>query len=170
MNYKYMQNIANLTLACFECAGVLTGTLTRVPPNASTESISNFGIESLGFILAYLCASQGISMDEAASCATCFSSYMDKKNREKTFNQISKVIDFYLRVLIKFRKSHDNDFFLYSILIYNLTNPTKWNDFENGYPLEQMNVFDILKSTTDFVAFLTEYLPKKVNPILESFN
>lgn len=79
---------------------------------------------------------------------------------------IASTVDFYLRILVK--KNSENDFFYWSIIIYNLLHPNIHDDFSTRIPIEEISFFDVTKILIELTRFLAEVLPKKINPILEN--
>lgn len=168
MDIYSMNKIKELTEACAECAGSLSGLILGNPQNIPDRAIQHHALESFGFIIAFLCYSGGISLDEAGSCNACFIGLAFGHNKDH-FYKSAKSIDFYLRVFIKYKDSRE-DFLKNSIIQYNLKNPQSWNDFNNGFPISELNGLDVLRDCVTIKAFLTDFLPKKINPILESMN
>lgn len=160
-----MMQIKRLTDECVQCAGALNGLIMGPPQNISKSTLHNYAIESFGFIIAFLYYSGGISLDEAGSCNACFIASTFGNNKE-LFYKTAKTIDFYIRIFLKFKDKH-KDFIKYSIIQYNLKHPQVWNDFNNGFPLGELNFFDVTKDSVAIKNFLKNNLPKKINPILE---
>lgn len=168
MDISSMQKIKKLTDVCAECAGSLSGLILGNPQNIPERALQYHALESFGFIIAFLCYSGGIRLDEAGSCNACFIALAFGDNKDY-FYKSSKAIDFYLRIFVKFEDSKE-DFLKYSIIKYNLKRPQSWNDFNNGFPLGELDFFDVSRDTITIIDFLTNHLPKKINPILESMD
>ena len=102
-----MNKIKELTEACAECAGSLSGLILGNPQNIPDRAIQHHALESFGFIIAFLCYSGGISLDEAGSCNACFIGLAFGHNKDH-FYKSAKSIDFYLRVFIKYKDSRED--------------------------------------------------------------
>lgn len=164
MSLEGFLGIKRLTDECAGCAGVLTGLINGSPTDLKEYELQNYAIESFAFIIAFLCYQDGISLAEAGQCNACFIGNIFGNNKD-IFYKSAKAIDFYLRLLIKF-KSKNEDFLKYSIIYFNLKNPQSWNDFNNGIPLEEMNFFECVETQLKITDFLSNHLIKRINPIL----
>lgn len=166
MDISSMCKIKKLTDVCVECAGSLSGLIN--PLNLPDRALQHHALECFGFIIAFLCYSGSISLAEAGNCNACFIALAFGDNKDY-FYKSAKSIDFYHRIFIKYKDSRE-DFLKYSIIQYNLKNPQSWNDFNNGFPLRELNGLDVLRDCATITAFLTNLLPKKINPVLESMD
>lgn len=168
MDISEMFKIKMLTEGCFGGAGYLIGKLFGHPQNLSETEIRNHALETFAFILAYLCYSDGVSLNEAGNCITCCIALAFKSSKER-FNQAVNALDFYIKIFMKY-KDNSEIFLKDSILLYNLKHPQTWNDFNNGMPLEELDFFEITEGSIKLKDFLKNYLPDKINPILESMD
>lgn len=157
-----------ITLRLSEQIGICSGGICHIllPHYAESVRGNDSAItESYGFLLAYLCHEQGIDLDEAGCLIACLVGRFLNGDKNSFLN-IASTVDFYLRILVK--KNSENDFFYWSIIIYNLLHPNIHDDFSTRIPIEEISFFDMTKILIELKRFLAEVLPKKINPILEN--
>lgn len=163
-----LENIGHLTLGCAECAATLTALIVGSPEYYDEDKASDYVLESFGFILAFLHYSDGINQREAEECIACFVTYVYGGNIERC-TQAAKVADFYSRVLYEYKYKNE-DHLKYSIILYNLNHPQRWDDFSNRFHLDRLDGFNTMEGIVKLCIFLEECLPSKINPILDTFD
>lgn len=147
----------SIALCCSELGSIL---YTSFP----SYDISKGLLENFGCVLGYLCANDGLSLDEAGECIACFVG-VNGANKEDFFH-IARALEFYCKQILQIK---DNDSFLLagSSICYNLANPKTWNDFNNEMPLAEINGFTMIWVWTQVSDFLFKQVPLRINPILE---
>lgn len=138
------------------------------PSQFTNNELEDYAIETFGFILAYLCFVDGISIVEAGKCNACFTALIFGNDKERFF-QVAKTIEFYYKILI-LNKEPKQVFFRNSIILYNLKRPKTWNNFNERIPIEHMDFFEVTEGCLKLNDFLNEYLIKEINPILAKMN
>ncbi|MGM9873188.1 MAG: hypothetical protein ACI30X_07010 [Muribaculaceae bacterium] len=159
----------DITLQLSEQVGICTGGVCSILQPYYQQSIIGKDIaifEGYGFLLAYLCVKGGIDLHEAGNCIACLVG-VTLEGDKNSFISIAKALDFHLKVLVKIEKNPQDDFFNWSIIIYNLLHPNKHDDFSAGIPIGEMNALEVMTIFVELDAFLKEVLPQKINPILE---
>lgn len=155
-------DILKLTTSCFDLSAILLAELKPDIKDLSNNKLNPFITESFGFILGYLIAQDGIDLDEGGNCIACLIGTMFGKDTSK-FYDTAKALDFYLKLLHKKEKS---DYFLLSILNFNLTHPKTWNNFKETTPFEKLDLFSTKTGSLIIKTFLEKILPEKINPVL----
>ena len=158
--------LKELTDAIGVCAGGLCSLFE--PYYKQKEAGGDYALlESYGFILAYVHYQDGLSDDEVVDCAAFLCLQF---GGESYFNRIKRCVSFYSKLFFKF-KPPTKDFIYCSIVCYNLSKPGSWDDFENDkmedFINKDLNFFSIIQQYITVQCFLSEELPKRINPILE---